>query len=66
MFVNDSMPDVKTVVRVGELTIEIFAYRSLSADECRAAIRSYLRANSQSRLPDTGTVRIYSLLGSLP
>ncbi len=63
---NDLYPNVKTTVRVGKLTIEIFAYRLLTQNECKTAIAQYLKQTRQKILPTSGILQIHSIIGIDP
>lgn len=56
-------PNVKTVVHVGKLTVEILAYRHLTKDECAAAIRNYLLKTRRKSLPTKGLIQIVTIIG---
>jgi len=49
------MPDICTVVRRGDFTLRIMAYRKLTQDEAFKAAYQYLRENHKKRFPVKGS-----------
>lgn len=51
----DLVPNVCTIVRRGDFTLRIMAYRKLTQDEAFKAAYQYLRENRMKRFPAKGT-----------
>ncbi|MBP3261066.1 hypothetical protein [Pseudobutyrivibrio sp.] len=57
-------PNVKNHGRIDNLDIYVYAYRRLTEKEFALAVKSYLRENHLKKLPQSGKIEIYSILGS--
>ena len=61
---NIQMPNVLTAIKIGQLKVEIFAFRRLSRDECQLAIKMHMRQCKLKQLPKSGKIKIISTFGS--
>lgn len=60
------IPSVKTIVKIGNFTMNVYAYRSLTEAECRLAVSMYKRKKHIKKLPATGSVDFITTIGSNP
>lgn len=57
-------PSVKTVVKVGNFTLNVYAYRLLTKTESKLALKMYMKKRHLNRLPASGSAEIVTLFGS--
>lgn len=56
-------PAIKTTVKIGNCTFDIFAFKKLSESEAKHAIKQWMRQTKRKTLPSTGHFKIISILG---
>ena len=61
-----SLPHIVTHVKVGDFTLDVYAYRHLNSDECKLAVSQYLRQCKLKKLPLNGHGKIFTQFGSTP
>lgn len=60
------MPSVKTSIKVGNFTLNVFAYRHLTKAECRIVVSKYKADNHIKKLPSSGSVNYFTIIGYNP
>lgn len=61
-----SSPHVVTRVKIGNFTLDVYAYRHLNSDECRLAVSQYLRQCKLKKPPSNGSGKVFTQFGSNP
>lgn len=57
-------PTVRNVLKHGNFTLNIMAYRKLTEQELNMVAREVMRQNNLKRLPNTGTLTAYTSIGA--
>lgn len=60
------MPSVKTTAKIGNFTLNVFAYRHLTEAECRLAVSMYKSKKHIKKLPASGSADFITIFGNNP
>ncbi len=56
-------PKVLTTVKIGNFTLFVYAYRTLTVPECRLAEAMWLKQNKLKHIPSSGSGKIITTFG---
>lgn len=57
------LPTVENIVRCGNFTLYVYAYRSLTPAELKQAAALYLSENRLAGFPSAGAAKLFTVLG---
>ena len=60
------LPPVKTAVKIGNFTLDVYAYRRLTKAECRLAVDMYKSQKRIGKLPASGSAICVTQFGYDP
>ncbi len=60
---DDMIPNVKTTVRVGDFTLGVYAYRTITKAEARLALGMWLKSSKRKKVPKSGTGKVVTIFG---
>ena len=56
-------PNIENILRIGDFTIRIIAYRSLTLAECKSVAANWLKSNRRKSFPKSGSVTCITTYG---
>lgn len=60
---DDMTPNVKTTVRIGDFTLDIYAYRTITKAEAQLALGMWLKSSKRKKVPKTGSGKVITIFG---
>lgn len=60
---DDIVPNVKTTVRIGDFTLEVYAYRTIIKAEAQLALGMWLKSSKRKKLPKSGIGKVVTIFG---
>lgn len=56
-------PNVKTSVKIGDFTLDIYAYRAVTKTEARLALGMWLKSARRKKVPKSGSGKVITIFG---
>lgn len=60
---DDMAPNVKTTVQIGDFTLDVYAYRTITKAEAQLALGRWLKSSKRKKVPKTGSGKVITIFG---
>lgn len=56
-------PDVKTTIKIGDFTLVVYAYRTITKAEAQLALGMWLKSAKRKKVPKSGYGEVVTIFG---